>query len=59
VPVHSARPLSTGSAAHAPGEYVLVSAPEYNRRYAHPFAWTWTSDKMREWLGERAAEFLA
>jgi hypothetical protein len=40
-------------------EHVLISAPEYNRRYAHPFAWTWTSDKMREWFTKHAAEFVA
>jgi hypothetical protein len=27
---------------------VLVSAPEYNRLYAHPFEWTWTNQKMRQ-----------
>ncbi len=40
-------------------EHVLVSAPEYNRRYAHPFTWTWTNHKMREWFAKHAAEFLA
>jgi hypothetical protein len=23
---------------------------EYNRRYAHPFEWTWTNQKMRRWF---------
>jgi DDE superfamily endonuclease len=40
-------------------EHVLVSAPEYNRRYAHSFTWTWTNHKMREWFAKHAAEFLA
>lgn len=33
-------------------EHVLVSAPEYNRRYAHPFEWTWTNQKMRQWFAK-------
>jgi hypothetical protein len=36
-------------------EHVLVSAPEYNRRYAHPFKWTWTNAKMRAWFNEHAS----
>src|SRR3954454_11397952 len=31
-------------------EQVLVSAPEYNRRYAHPLEWAWTNLKMRQWF---------
>jgi hypothetical protein len=31
-------------------EHVLVSWPEYNRRYAHPIVWTWTNQKMRQWF---------
>ena len=30
-------------------ENVARSWPEYNRLYAHPFEWTWTSRKMRRW----------
>lgn len=30
--------------------HVLASWPEYNRRYAHPFEWTWTNPKMRQWF---------
>jgi DDE superfamily endonuclease len=33
-------------------EHVLASGPEYNRRYAHPFEWTWTNPRMREWFAE-------
>jgi DDE superfamily endonuclease len=33
-------------------DHVLVSGPEYNRRYAHPFEWTWTNAKMRTWFSE-------
>ena len=33
---------------------VLASAPEYNRRYAHPFQWTWTNQKMRQWFTKHA-----
>jgi len=35
-------------------EHVLASGPEYNRRYAHPFNWTWTNDRMRKWFAEHA-----
>jgi hypothetical protein len=35
-------------------ENVSRSWPEYNRLYAHPFEWTWTSRKMRRWYGEHA-----
>lgn len=34
--------------------HVLASWPEYNRRYAHPFNWTWTNDQMRKWFAEHA-----
>jgi hypothetical protein len=33
-------------------EHVMASGPEYNRRYAHPFQWTWTNQKMRRWFAE-------
>ena len=33
-------------------EHVLVSGPEYNQLYAHPFDWTWTNQKMRKWFAE-------
>jgi DDE superfamily endonuclease len=35
-------------------DHVVLSAPEYNRRYAHPFEWTWTNQKMRKWFAEHA-----
>jgi hypothetical protein len=35
-------------------EHVLASGPEYNRLHAHPFAWTWTSQKMRQWFAKHA-----
>jgi DDE superfamily endonuclease len=34
--------------------HVLACAPEYNRRYAHPFEWTWTNQKMRQWFAKHA-----
>jgi hypothetical protein len=34
--------------------HVLASGPEYNRRYAHPFNWTWTNDQMRKWFAEHS-----
>jgi DDE superfamily endonuclease len=33
---------------------VLASTPEYNRVYAHPFQWTWTNQKMRQWFAKHA-----
>ena len=30
--------------------HVMASWPEYNHRYAHPFEWTWTNQKMRQWF---------
>jgi hypothetical protein len=35
-------------------EQVAVSWPEYNRRYAHPFEWTWTNNRMRQWFARHA-----
>jgi hypothetical protein len=35
-------------------DHVTSSWPEYNRRYAHPFEWTWTNHKMRKWYAEHA-----
>lgn len=32
--------------------HVLASWPEYNHRYAHPFEWTWTNQKMRQWFAK-------
>lgn len=31
-------------------DYVGEAWPEYNRLYAHPFEWTWSSQKMRKWI---------
>jgi hypothetical protein len=35
-------------------EHVLASGPEYNQLYAHPFEWTWTNQRMRQWFAEHA-----
>jgi hypothetical protein len=35
-------------------EHVRASAPEYNQLYAHPFEWTWTNQKMRQWFAKHA-----
>jgi hypothetical protein len=35
-------------------DHVLVSSLEYNRLYAHPFEWTWTNQKMRQWFAKHA-----
>lgn len=34
---------------------VMASWPEYNHRYAHPFEWTWTNQRMRQWFAKHAA----
>jgi hypothetical protein len=36
-------------------EQVEASWPEYNRLYAHPFEWTWTSQKMRRWFARHTS----
>jgi hypothetical protein len=38
--------------------HVLASGPEYNHRYAHPFEWTWTNQKMRQWFTRHAPNSL-
>lgn len=35
-------------------DHVMSSWPEYNHRYAHPFEWTWTAPKMRQWFAEHS-----
>jgi hypothetical protein len=35
--------------------HVDASWPEYNRLYAHPFEWTWTSPRMRRWFAEHSS----
>jgi DDE superfamily endonuclease/Homeodomain-like domain len=35
-------------------EHVMASWQEYNHLYAHPFEWTWTNRKMREWYAQHA-----
>jgi len=35
--------------------HVLASWPEYNHRYAHPFEWTWTNQRMRQWFAKHSA----
>jgi hypothetical protein len=38
--------------------HVLASCPEYNHRYAHPFEWTWTNPKMRQWFARHSPNSL-
>jgi transposase len=38
--------------------HVLASWPEYNHRYAHPFEWTWTNPKMRQWFARHGPTSL-
>ncbi len=35
--------------------HAMASWPEYNHRYAHPFEWTWTSHKMRQWFAKHSS----
>ena len=35
--------------------HVMASWPEYNHRYTHPFEWTWTNYKMRQWFAKHGA----
>lgn len=35
--------------------HVFASCTEYNHRYAHPFEWTWTNQKMRRWFAKHAS----
>ena len=34
--------------------HIANSWQEYNERYAHPFEWTWTNQKMRRWFAKHA-----
>jgi len=34
--------------------HIDASWPEYNRLYAHPFEWTWTNRRMRQWYAKHA-----
>jgi len=33
-------------------EHIAQAWPEYNRLYAHPFAWEWTIPKMKQWFAK-------
>ena len=35
--------------------HVEAAWPEYNRLYAHPFEWTWTNQRMRQWFAEHSS----
>jgi hypothetical protein len=39
--------------------HVAASWPEYNRRYAHPFEWTWINQKCVNGLRNMLDEFRA
>lgn len=36
-------------------DHLMASWPEYNERYAHPFAWSWTRRDLRDWAGRAGA----
>lgn len=44
--------LERGSWASRPEliAHLHASWPEYNRLYAHPFTWSWTREKMHQWV---------
>ncbi|MBV9515231.1 MAG: transposase, partial [Mycobacteriaceae bacterium] len=35
-------------------EHIRASGLEYNRLFAHPFEWTWTNQKMRDWFARHS-----
>jgi transposase len=35
-------------------DHIQAAWPEYNRLYAHPFAWEWSIPKMRQWFAKHA-----
>jgi hypothetical protein len=37
-------------------DHIEAAWPEYNQLYAHPFEWTWTNQKMRQWFAKHATE---
>jgi hypothetical protein len=36
-------------------EHVRHAKDEYNRLYAHPFEWTWTNQRMRQWFARHVS----
>ena len=34
-------------------EHLTLSVPEYNRRFAHPFAWSWTRRNLDAWAEKK------
>jgi hypothetical protein len=34
--------------------HIAAAWPEYNRLYAHPFAWEWTIPKMKQWFAKHS-----
>ena len=36
-------------------EHLTLSGPEYNRRFAHPFTWSWTRRDLRAWAEFKGA----
>jgi hypothetical protein len=37
-------------------DHIEAAWPEYNQLYAHPFEWTWTNQKMRQWFAQHTTE---
>jgi len=36
-------------------DHLQVAWPEYNDRFAHPFTWSWTRRKMRQWVAQKTS----
>jgi hypothetical protein len=36
-------------------EHLDADWREYNERFAHPITWSWTRQKMRQWVARRAS----
>jgi transposase len=40
-------------------EYLTLSVPEYNRRFAHPFEWSWTRRDLYTWAEKKGCEICS
>lgn len=45
----------SGPSREACMKHLQASVTAYHERYAHPFEWTWTNHKMRQWFAKHAA----
>jgi hypothetical protein len=40
-------------------EHLTLSVPEYNRRFAHPFEWSWTRRDLYAWAEKKGYEMCS